>query len=43
MDFPHCGLKSGMVFEESTGVYKRILSFQIQMEGKRKMRIRNGV
>ena len=36
MDFAHCGLKSCMVFEGSTGVYKRILSFQIQMGRKEK-------
>ena len=36
MDFALCGLKSCMVFEGSTGVYKRILSFQIQMGRKKK-------
>ena len=36
MDFAHCGLKSCMGFERSTGVYKRFLLFQIQMRRKEK-------
>ena len=36
IDFAHCGQKSCMVFEGITGVYKRILSFQIQMGRKEK-------
>ena len=27
IDFAHCGLESGMVFEETTGVYERICRF----------------
>ena len=29
--FAHFGLKSGMVFEGTTGPYERIFSFQFQM------------
>ena len=31
IDFDHYGLKSGMVFKGTTRAYKRILSFQFQM------------
>ena len=34
-EFAHFGLESGMVFEETTGVYKRICrSFQFEMNQK---------
>ena len=36
MGFAHCGLKSSTVFEGSTGVYERTLSFQIQLGRKDK-------
>ena len=36
--FAHFGLKSGMVFEGTTGVYERIYRFE---ERNRNMRIRN--
>ena len=36
------GMKSGMVFEGTTGVYERICSFNPKKEGKSNMRIRNG-
>ena len=36
IDFDHYGLKSGMVFKGTTGAYKRICLFQLQMNRKRK-------
>ena len=36
-EFAHFGLESGMVFEETTGVYERICrSFQFQMNFRKK-------
>ena len=43
--FAHFSLESGVVFEGTTGVYERYLSFQFQVsikERKRNMRTRNG-
>ena len=37
-EFAHFGLESGMVFEETTGVYKRICrSFQFEMNQKERV------
>ena len=37
-EFAHFGLESGMVFEETTGVYERICqSFQFQMNQKERV------
>ena len=37
------GMKSGMVFEGTTGVYERICRFNPKKERKSNMRIRNGL